>query len=415
MWLGQNSAVWDTSTLNWTNTSTALLTNYALLDSALFDDRGSGQPNVNLALVLNPLAVTVNSAANYSFTSSGNNGSLTGSGTLTKADTGTLTVDVTNSLTGSVLISGGTLQIGNNDTLGAIGSPVTNNASLVLDRSDATVLPSPIYGTGTVTMNSGNVTASSSNSYTGATFINSGITMLANAAGLGATNGGISVASGAELYITANVDVGDKSLTILGSGVSSAGALRKGGAGVTTYYGLVTLASDTTLSVDGSATLNLTNSAGLAASSSANLTLAGSGAGNITGPLSLGSGNLTVSGGTWTVAPSNNFSGLTTLNSGGVLRITGGQSLGPVPGSFNAGEVTFSTGGTLDAATNITLNDGNIGITLSASSTIAVDSGATFNISNQITSSSGVNLTKSSPGTLVLSGPTTLNLSLIHI
>jgi autotransporter-associated beta strand protein len=155
--------------------------------------------------------------------------------------------------------------------------------------------------------------------------------------------------------------------------------------------------------------LNLTNSAGLAASSSANLTLAGSGAGNITGPLSLGSGNLTVSGGTWTVAPSNNFSGLTTLNSGGVLRITGGQSLGPVPGSFNAGEVTFSTGGTLDAATNITLNDGNIGITLSASSTIAVDSGATFNISNQITSSSGVNLTKSSPGTLVLSGPTTLN------
>ena len=61
-------------------------------------------------------------------------------------------------MTGWVLISGGTLQVGNNDTLGAIGSPVTNNASLMLDRSDSTTLPSPIYGSGTVTMaGSGNL------------------------------------------------------------------------------------------------------------------------------------------------------------------------------------------------------------------------------------------------------------------
>ena len=406
VWLGQNSSAWDTSTLNWTNTSTATLVAYALLDSAIFDNRGSAVPTVNLTQSVNPLSVTVNSTANYTLVSSAANGGLTGSGSLTKANTGTLIIDVTNSMTGPVLISGGTLQIGNNDTNGAIASPVTNNASLVLDRSDSTVLPSPIYGTGSVTMNAGNVTASSSNSYTGPTIINSGVTVLGNAAGLGATNGAITVASGAELYITANADVGLKSLSLAGTGVSSAGALRKGGAGVTTYYGPITLAGDTTMSVDGNATLNLTNSGGVNATPNANLTLTGSNStNNIAGPLSLGSGALTVSGGTWTVAPSNNYTGGTTLNSGGTLRITGVQSLGPVPGSPNASDVYFNTGGGLEAATNLTLNDGNIGIEFNANSTITVDSGATFTISNPISSTSGsVYMTKAGAGTLVLNG-----------
>ena len=58
----------------------------------------------------------------------------------------------------------------------------------------------------------------------------------------------------AELYITANVDIGLKPLILGGTGVSSAGALRKGGAGATTYYGPVTLTGSTTLAVDSGAT-----------------------------------------------------------------------------------------------------------------------------------------------------------------
>jgi autotransporter-associated beta strand protein len=401
-WLGVNGSAWDTSTLNWTNASTASLVAFSPYASALFDDRGGSQPTVNLTRALNPLAVTVNSTATYTLDSSGNNGSLTGPGTLTKANTGTLIIDVTNNMTGSVMISGGTLQIGNNDTWGAIAGPVTNNASLMFDRSDSTVMPSPIYGTGTVTMNSGNVTASGASFYTGNTFINSGITMLGNAAGLGATNGSITVANNAELYITANVNVGLNPLIIGGSGVSSAGALRKGGAGTTTYNGPVTLTTDTTMAVDGGATLNLTNSAGVVAASIANLTLNGSGAGNITGPLSLVGGGITVNGGTWTVAPSNNFSGLTTLN-GGALRITGAQSLGPVPASFNTSQVTLNRG-TLEAATNITLNDGKIGIDVTDNSGITKDTNATLTVSNQISGPSYVNLTNTGPGTLILNG-----------
>ena len=289
VWLGANSDTWDTSTLNWTNVNTASLVAYGQFDSAIFDNRGGAQPTVDLTQSQNPLSITVsNSTIDYTFMSSGNNGSLTGVGTLTKANTGKLTIDVTNAMTGSVSISGGTLQVGNNDTLGAIGSPVTNNASLVLERSDSTVMPSPIYGTGTVTMANRQCHRLRLKLLHRHTFINSGVTFLGNSAGLGATNGGITVADGAELYITANIDVGLNPLVIGGTGVSGAGALRKGGAGTTTYYGKVTLADDTTLNVDGGATLNLTNSGGLAAASTAYLYLNGSGAGNITGPLSLG-------------------------------------------------------------------------------------------------------------------------------
>jgi autotransporter-associated beta strand protein len=410
VWLGQNSAAWDTSTLNWTNVSTTSLVAFSPFASALFDNRGSGRPAVDLTQALNPVTVTVDSSTSYSFISSGNNGSLTGSGLLIKSNISTLIIDVTNGMTGPVMIAGGTLQVGNNDTLGAIGSPVTNNASLVLDRSDSTVMPSPIYGSGTVTMASGNVTASGASYYTGNTFINSGVTFLANATGLGATNGTITVADGAELYFTANVDVGLNPLIIGGTGVSGAGALRKGGAGTTTYYGPVTLTESTAMNVDGGATLNLANSAGVAATSIAYLELDGSGACNITGPLSLQGGNITVNGGTWTVAPSNNFSGVVNLY-GGALRITGPQSLGPVPANFNASQITLSRG-TLEAATNITLNDGKVGITVADNSSIVKDTNVTLTISNPISGGASFNLTNVGPGTLVLNGSNSFSGSL---
>ena len=162
--------------------------------------------------------------------------------------------------------------------------------------------------------------------------------------------------------------------------------------------------SATAFSIDGGATLNLTNASGINGSSAnANLTLAGSGTGNIGGPLALGTGNLIVSGGTWTVAPNNSYSGLTTIN-GGALLITAPLSLSQPPASFNASQVTLN-GGTLGTATNITLNDGKIGIDLSANSTIAVNNtNATLTISNDIGGNASLTLTKTGPGTLVLNG-----------
>jgi len=401
VWLGQNSTLWDFSSLNWTNVSTASLVAYGQFDSAIFDDRGQ-QSSVNLAQSLNPLSITVNnSAVNYTFTSTGNNGSLTGVGTLTKSNTGNLTIDVSNALTGWVLISGGTLQVGNNDTLGAIGSPVTNNASLVLDRSDSTTMSSPIHGSGTVTMaGSGNLALTGSNSYAGLTIISStGTLRPENGSALGIATAGLINTNGGKLYVDQNVNFPNEPLT-LGGGT----ALQKGGSGVSTLGGAVTLVSATAFSIDGGATLNLTNASGINGSSAnANLTLAGSGTGNIGGPLALGTGNLIVSGGTWTVAPNNSYSGLTTIN-GGALLITAPLSLSQPPASFNASQVTLN-GGTLGTATNVTLNDGKIGIDLIANSTIAVNNtNVTLTISNDIGGNASLTLTKTGPGELVLNG-----------
>ena len=400
VWLGQNSALWDFSALNWTNVGTASLVAYSQYANAVFDNRGSGQPTVDLAQSLNPLSITVNSAADYTLISSGNNGSLTGNGTIAKASSGKLTIDVNNAMTGWVTISGGTLQVGNNDAHGAIGGPVTNNASLVFDRSDGTAMASSITGSGTVTMaGTGNLALTGSNSYSGLTIISStGTLRPENSSALGAATAGLISTNGGRLYVDLNIDFPTEPLT-LGGGT----ALQKGGAGVSTLGGPVALVSDTALSVDGGATLNLTNASGINGSSvNANLTLAGSGAGNISGPLALGTGNLTVSGGTWTVAPTNSYSGLTTIN-GGALLITGPLSLSQPPGSFNASQVTLN-GGALGAAANVTLNDGNIGIMVAANSTITVNSNATFTIANDIGGSASLTLTKTGAGTLVLNG-----------
>jgi autotransporter-associated beta strand protein len=158
--------------------------------------------------------------------------------------------------------------------------------------------------------------------------------------------------------------------------------------------------------VDGGAVLNLTNASGINGSSvNASLTLTGSGVGNITGPVSLGLGNLTVSGGTWTVGPTNSYSGLTTISAGALL-LTGPLSLGQPPASFNFSQVTLS-GGSLGAASDVTLADGKIGIDVSDASSasgIMVSSNATFVISNNISGSGASFLTKRGPGTLVLEG-----------
>lgn len=401
-WAGVNGGNWDTSTLNWSNSAPALV-NFAQYDGVVFNDRGGFyQTNVNLSLPVTLTSMVVsNNTYNYVFQSAGQVGSLNGQAvSLVKAGTGSLTLDVNNNCAGSTVIQNGILQVGNADGVGALGAgPVTNNATLVFNRNDGVTVTNNISGSGTVIYSgTNNLSLSGSNSYAGQTIISStGTLHPKNANALGAATAGLINTNGGKLYVDVNVDYPTQPIQ-LGGGT----ALQKGGGGVSTLGGPVTLASDTAFSVDGGATLNLTNSTGVAATLSANLTLTGSGAGNITGPLSLGSGNVTVNGGTWTVAPSNNFSGLTTLN-GGVLRITGALSFGPVPASPTASQVTLNRG-TLEAATNITLNDGNIGINVADNSGITKDANTTLTISNPISGSSSVNLTNAGPGKLVLSG-----------
>ena len=129
------------------------------------------------------LALTVGNAdqsATYS-------GSLSGAGaSLTKIGSGTQALSGNNTYTGTTIISGGALQIGDGGTTGTLGSgSVVNNAWLLINRSDAFTLVNTISGAGgVITLGTGTTTLTASNSFTGiATAV--GRLVNGNATGLG--------------------------------------------------------------------------------------------------------------------------------------------------------------------------------------------------------------------------------------
>jgi len=221
--------LWNTTSLNWTNdVNGGGVVAFTQTNGVLFDNRGSGSPNVDIPQPVTVYSVTVNAASDYAFASSSGQGALNGQAALNKSNSGRLTIDLTNSLSGPVTISGGTLQVGNNDALGSLGSgPVTNNATLSISRGDATLnVANAIRGTGTVSFDgNGAVTVTGNNTYSGNTLVNAGIVFLASPTGFGATNVGTAVASGGQVYITANVNIGE-GLTLNGAGDGNAPCAR---------------------------------------------------------------------------------------------------------------------------------------------------------------------------------------------
>ncbi len=318
---GGASGDWDTTSLNWINTAGGGVIAYAQTNGVLFDSRGAGSLTINLTQPITPYMMTVDSTSDYLVTSYSINGSLTGQGNLTKLNSGRLTIDVTNTMSGPTTISSGILQIGGYDSYGTLGSgPVTNNATLSFNRADTALLvPNAIHGSGTVSYDGfGSVTVSGASDYSGSTLLNAGVLNLQSSTGLGATSGGTTVAVGGQLYVTANVDVGAEALTLNSSGPDGSGALRKGGAGATTWNGPVNLASDSTIGLDGGATLTLSN------------TVSGSGVLNVSGT------------GTLTLSAANNYSAGTVV-AGGIINVNSNGALGTGPVTIN-GTAHFTLG-----------------------------------------------------------------------
>jgi autotransporter-associated beta strand protein len=324
---GGADSSWNTTSLDWINVSGGGVIAFAQTNGALFDSRGSGSPSVDIGSAILPYNITVNAASDYVFTSSANTGALIGQAAITKLNSGTLTIDVTNNLSGATTISGGKLQVGNFDSVGTLGSgPVTNNATLSFTRSDTILaVPNAIHGSGMVRFDgTGATTLSGASDYTGSTLVNAGILYLLSSDGLGATSSGTIVANGAQLYITGNVDMAE-GLTLNGSGDGN-GVLRKGGAGATTDTGAVTLASDSIIGVDTGASLTLSN-------------------------VVSGAGALTASGGgTLVLSANNSFNGGFTLN-GPVVNLNANQALGTKPVTVSgAGRFVIGDGLTIPNA-----------------------------------------------------------------
>ncbi|MFN0077667.1 MAG: beta strand repeat-containing protein, partial [Prosthecobacter sp.] len=167
---------------------------------------GTGTVTNNASLVFNRSdLVTVSS-------------SISGTGSLTQAGTGTIQLMANNSYSGTTTISAGTLQIGIGGTTGTLGTgAVTNNASLMINRSDAITVANTISGTGTVTKaGAGTTTLSATNSYTGATVINSGTLSVSSLA-----NGGTGSGIGSATSSSANLVLNGGTLQYTGAAAST--------------------------------------------------------------------------------------------------------------------------------------------------------------------------------------------------
>jgi autotransporter-associated beta strand protein len=200
-----------------------------------------------------------------------------------------------------------------------------------------------LHGTGSLIYNgTGSVTPTSvNNDYTGSTVVNNGILYATTSAAFGQSSG-TTVNNGGQVYITANVNIGAEPMTLAGVGDGN-GALRKGGAGATTYGGALTLSSNTTIVVDGGATLTLTNVAGIAGASNA-LVIVGGGTLTLGGPVSLGTNALTASVATLNLNRTNFYSGGTTLTAGIVnVNTNGALGSGPVTAT-TTGRFVIGTG-----------------------------------------------------------------------
>jgi len=202
---------------------------------------------------------------------------ISGDGSLVQAGAGTLTLVGSNTFDGGLLISAGTLQIGNGGTAG--NGNITNNSALVFNNSGNNTVNGVISGSGSLTVSgSGTVTLTALNTYNGPSTVNAG-TLLINGtnsgtgpvtvsgtgklAGKGTIAGIVTVNSGgilapgnpqgiltvlSNLVVNSgaalNYDVGNSSdLVVVGGNLTLSGTLNitdSGGLGNTNSYTLFT-------------------------------------------------------------------------------------------------------------------------------------------------------------------------------
>jgi autotransporter-associated beta strand protein len=296
---------------------------------------------------------------------------------------------------------------------------INNGTNLLTLAGNANSLISgSISGTGGLTKTgTGTNTLSGANTYSGITTISAGVIKIQNNTALGSTNANALVASGATLQLLGGISVGNKPLTLSGTGISASGALRSL-SGNNSWGGVITLAAATTIGCD---TNTLTLGLGGIVNSTFLTTFSDVGNITVTGPIGNGTGGVTKSGtGTLTLTSTNSYGGLTTV-SAGVLNVQNSAALGTtaagtvvssgaalqLQGGFDVVGETLNLNGTgistSGAFRNISgSNSWSGGITLAGTTTIGADAGTLYfgaNITN-----AAFTATFTNNGTLILGG-----------
>ncbi len=387
------SAPWDTfvsnanpGTANWYNAGTNNTADtFHSGDNVTFTNSGAAagtghlnaglQTNLTLASTVIPGSVTdtANSATTYTFSGAGAiAGGTAGTPFLTVSGGGTLVLETANTYAGNTVITNNsTLNVGGGTAVGSIGTSAVSIAAgsqlLYTTVAAASTLSSTITGAGNlnfaVTSNNEAVQAGDLSGFTGTLNVQSGIVRPSNATNpLNPTNtvGANVVQNGGELYwdtgsnhapstpfqITIN-GTGTTPTTGANAGVTGAnndGAIRVGSNTLTTLPGVITVASNSLIGLDGGATLSLTNANPLAGSN-VTLSLTGGGTLSIGGNVALGP-TFTLAAGTSpvTLAPpvATNINVTSPITGSGVITIS--SSTTPAAGTpSNAGTVTLGS------------------------------------------------------------------------
>ena len=341
-------------------------------------DRLSGAEltNAGTGIITSATAATFTVGNSYAGRASQFAGSLQGALNLAIKGSNTVTLSGNNTYSGTTTVNAGTLQIGNGGTSGTLGTgAVTNNASLVFNRSDNLTVANTISGSGSLRhAGSGTMTLSGVNTYSRGTTVEGG-RLVGNATSLqGAiTNSGV-------------VEFNQQSNGTLNGTMSGDGSLAKTGAGNLTISNTQTFSGGTTVFGGGLIVNGALTASPVKVESGARL----SGSGSI--------GGLTVVGG-GTINPGNS-PGAMVVN-GNALWLGGGNydweihNAAPSAGAGSGWDLISLTG-TLDL-TQLTV-DSRFNINLWSLSSLPQTSGEALNFDSTqtgmwtiLTASGGIN------------------------
>jgi autotransporter-associated beta strand protein len=164
VWRGDDLANnWNTlGDYNWAD-GISLLYQFHAGEPVTFNDTGSTNPAVNLIGALQPASVLVDATKNYTF---GGSGSLAGGMGLNKTNTGSLTINTTNTYSGNTTVSNGAVLVN-----GAL------TQSAVLVRSRGAIGGTGRLGNGLTVFSGGSITPGNGNGSPGTLTITNGLTL----------------------------------------------------------------------------------------------------------------------------------------------------------------------------------------------------------------------------------------------
>ncbi len=150
-------------------------------------------------------AGTLTSSSTYDVRGGSISPVLAGTVGLTKTTGNTAVLLANNTFTGTVAISDGTLQLGNNSTAGSVSGNIVNNAALVVSRSNDFTYAGVLSGSGYLRkLGAGALTLNAASGYTGATLIDQGALVLASAGQI-EQSAGVTTASAGTFQVLAGV------------------------------------------------------------------------------------------------------------------------------------------------------------------------------------------------------------------